>query len=61
MLDIVWSAKIGDHDIVDILESENIASEFDTPPVMVCDAFDSKRTIADTDSFATTEDKCLFS
>lgn len=58
---ISWGTKIGHHDIVDKIEPENISREFDTFSVMVCDAFDTERTIADTDSFSTTEYKAITS
>lgn len=54
---IRWSAKIGHHDIVDKIKSEDIPSEFDTFSVMVCDAFDTEWAISHADSLTTTEDE----
>ena len=54
---ISWSAKIGHHDIVDKIKSEDIPSEFDTFSVMVCDAFDTEWAISHADSLTTTEDE----
>lgn len=61
MLYIFWCTKIGHHDIIDEFKTENITGKFDTFPVMTGDTLDTERTIADTDSFATTEDKSVFS
>lgn len=58
---ISWSAEIRDHNIIDEIKPEDIPSEFDAFSVMVCDAFNAKWTIADADSFATTEDKTITS
>ena len=60
MFYIFGCAKIRHHDIIDVFKPENITSKFDAFSVMVCDTFDTKRAIADADSFATAEDKCLF-
>jgi len=61
MLYIFWSAKVGNHDIIHVFKAENITCKFDTFSVVVSDAIDTERTIADTDSFTTTEDKSVFS
>lgn len=61
MLYIFWCTKIGHHDIVDKIKPENISREFDTFSVMVRDTFDTEWTIADADSFSTTEDKAITS
>lgn len=57
MLHIFWRTKIGDHDIVDKIKSENISREFDAFSIMLCDTLDTEGTIADADSLTTTEDK----
>ncbi len=61
MLYIFRSAKVGNHDVIHIFKTEDITRKLDTFPVMTGYALDTERTIADTDSFATTENESVFS
>ncbi len=61
MFYIFRSAKVGNHDIIHVFKAENIPSKFDTFSVVVSNAIDTERTISYTDSFATTENKSVFS
>lgn len=58
-IDIARKGEIGCHDSIDIFESENIPCEFDTFPVVVGDAIDSERLVANADSLPSFEDVFL--
>ena len=56
MLYIFSSTKVGDHDMVDKIESEHISCEFYTFMIMLSHAVDTEWSIAYADSFTTFQD-----
>ena len=61
MLYICGCTKIGHHNVVDILESEQITSKFDTFSVVSCDTFYPERSITNANPCSSSQRKSIFS